>query len=265
MRPGTRAWRCGTAILLALVATLAAADDDAARPAHPRDQLLVTGQLWDMSTGATGGEIELDWIRPFSTRSSMLVGAVHNNLGNVSWTFGKLGGAWKVGPRTGLHAEAHLGRGSGLVSDFGYQVYRLGVTQTLIRGKLLAELEDQWVDIGPMFGNMVKVGLIVPTGRFGEVGVSYTWSTSGNLESSAATARLLFRYRRVAFLAGGGVGEAAAVAAVILPGLNLYSTNEFYVGVRFPAGSIEMSVVLDSLEAGTARRNALILGFKFQL
>jgi hypothetical protein len=236
----------------------------AAPPSRPPDQILLGAQILD-AAGATGGVLAVDWTHPLSPGVTLLAGASGATLAEARWAFGRIGGAWRVGRRTGLDGEVDLGRGSDAGADFGYRVARASLTRTLIPGRLEGFLQDRYLEIGTAKGNLIKVGLAFPTGAIGSARVAYEWTSSGNLGSTSASASFDLRAGRIGVLAGAVVGESIPSASPLLPPLPSAATNEVFAGARVPLGSRELTLLLDTLEVGATRRNSLVVGLRLPL
>ena len=256
-----RSWVAG--LLVCLFPTCVAAAD-AEKPELKPDQLVVSAQVLD-NNGVTGQVLEVDWVHPFTPGFTFVAGGYYSEIGDARLAFGRVGGGGSVGKWTSIEGALDLGKVREQPVDYDYRVARIYITQLLVPGKLDLLIEDRFLDIGQARGNLLKVGFGIPTWSVGTVGVAYQGTTSGNLDSWAATLRYDFRLRRIGYLAGFSVGRAITSSSPLLPALPTASSSEVFAGVRIPIGDQELMLLLDSLGTGDARRNSLFASVRIRL
>ena len=184
-----RSWVAG--LLVCLFPTCVAAADPE-KPELKPDQLVVSAQVLD-NNGVTGQVIEVDWVHPFTPGFTFVAGGYYSEIGDARLAFGRVGGGGSVGKWTSIEGALDLGKVREQPVDFDYRVARIYITQLLVPGKLDLLIEDRFLDIGQARGNLLKVGFGIPTWSVGTVGVAYHGTTSGILDSWAATLRYDFR------------------------------------------------------------------------
>lgn len=250
----------GAGLALGLIAGAAAVSGRAGA-----DDLIAAAQAQDLSPGGSGKSLSVDWVHPFSADAKLDAGAQAYELGDSRWLWGKLAASLRAGETTALYGELQLGPGEEGPRRFTYQLYKANLTQALRRGKVYAEVEDQYVDISATHGNIVKLGLTSYPSKSFLTALAYYASTSGNVGARYLTARAEWTLRRVTLLGGVSLGRTRPELFGVLDIGETRRSHEAFGGVRILSGAREMTVVVDALGLEGLRRLSLTLSWKTPL
>lgn len=260
------------ALLVALAAMAArdagAAEGDSASSAagdagKGKDYVYVTGEQDSLSPSGSGAGGGIDWIHSIAHgRMSTTLGYARLNLAGSTVGYLKLGAHWQNESKLAYYVEARGGAGNQSTGPFDYQTLKGGLVFPVVE-RLSLGLEDEYLHVAQTKANLVKSTMTyVPLTWFGTV-VKYQGTTAGTVTMNFLSGELDFYVNGLKIYGGYGSGNYilnqnfAPVANVVL------KTQEVFYGVKFPLGTNEVDIILDSISQPGSKRRSLILGWKF--
>lgn len=260
-------WR-GAALTLALLAAGQKANGQSADFVPRRassDTLFFGGQLVDLSTGSRGGTGEIDWLRVLSPRQSLNVGASSFSLAGTQWAYGRLGTTLKPASRTTLHAETELGRGREAGKGFGYKSLRGSLAYEVLEKRLVFEIEDRYLQIQQISGNVLKIGAsFLPSASLSVTAAAHG-TTSGNVDTRVLVLRVDREGKAFSAFAGVSAGRSRPVLVELAATGPAQGLRQAFGGVGIPVGRLRLIMALDWLDLGEVRRGSLMMSWKLPL
>lgn len=203
------------ALLVGLPASRAIAVDPPSpspTPAAAGDPRLVfstNGARLTGGIGAAGGSAIV--LGDLGGGTALGAGVEYQTVSNAHWTLGEFTGSVAPGLRTHLYLEAHVGAGDlGKDHAFHYSLVAAGLLEQLT-SKVAVQLEERYIDVDTVHGNLPKVGLSLQATKELLASVSYASVVGGNLGAHLGTVRIDYTGRSFSALAGISGGQAALV------------------------------------------------------
>lgn len=205
----------------------------------------VRGQITvSLSGEEDGGSASILW----TTRPLMAFGLSHHQFQSAHWTYGTMSYGWRSA-RWITQAEANLGAGKSNDS-FSYSVFRLSATREIFPARLYLEIEDRYLDIDLLRGNLVRGGVLWFPDQDWTISSSVYGSTGGNLGMRYVTARLDRNPSPAGFLVGATVGRSEPGFFRELAEAPPGSSREIFGGVSFLTSSGKAMIVVSSSRTG---------------
>lgn len=260
-------WR-GAALTLFLLALGRQADAQTADFVPRRatsDTLFFGGQLVDLSTGSRGGTGEIDWLHVLSPRRSLNVGASSFSLAGTQWAYGRLGSTLKPASRTTLHAETELGRGREAGRGFAYKSLRGSLAHEVLEKRLVVEIEDRFLSVQQVSGNVVKLGAAyLPSATFSVTAAAHG-TTSGNVDTRVLVLRVDREAKAFSAFAGVSAGRSRPVLVELGATGPAQRLRQAFGGVGIPVGRLRLIMAVDWLDLGEVRRGSFMMSWKLPL
>lgn len=228
-------------------------------------QIYSSLQLDRLSPGNGGGALSVGWLRSLCSGALLETGAGSFSLHDSRWGYGRLGLSVRAGRRSLARLEVDLGGGRRQREGFGYRIYKAGLAHEAVPGRLVLELEDQYVDVDGTRGNVLKLAATISPRSFLDARLAYHRSMSGNIGEQGMSGKLGFRLGRLGLLAGLSSGRRRPEVAGIYPGSGVLRSSEAFFGVSVERSGRELGLVVDSLRTGGARRTTVALTAKVRL
>lgn len=266
--PRTPAIHLALSAVLWLVAgplPAAAADENpAAVPGSPRT-LYLSLEHSELSVGGDGGRLAIDWLQPVGSATSLVAGLSASQVGDSDWQVGRLGFLTRAGDDLTVWGDLYAGAGVRDGQDFDYGLVLAGLSWELVEGRLYLDLEDRYLDIDTVYGNLAQVALTHVAGSRLSTRLAYLRSTSGNVESEFVTGRVdLFTRQQIHWL-GGLAGGRTRAEVVEMIGGEASELRQAFVGLGFPLRDTELTLIFDYLELDDTERGAVSLTLRVPL
>jgi hypothetical protein len=146
-----------------------------------------------------------------------------------------------------------------------YQIYRAGITRTLVANRFYAEVENQYNHVADVTDDLLKAGVILHPWPSLACRLNYHFSVAGNTDSSYVSGQFNLS-RKLHYLAGFAVGRTTPVQFNLLPRNNsALASREFDGGVMIPVGKYELGGGLDAVVLPDIRRFRVFFMWKIPL
>jgi hypothetical protein len=146
-------------------------------------------------------------------------------------------------------------------APFDYRTYRGGMRFQLPK-RVSLEAEDQYFDVGPARGHLLRVGGGAVLRDRLSVQAAYHKGPNAELRAEFVSMRADSRVGRLGVLGGLSLGVTRPVLLGQPAGATALDAREYFGGVRVPAGRQSFSVIVDALRSDTLRRQSV--GFLWQ-
>jgi hypothetical protein len=239
-----------TAVLVALLATTAAADDD----------LIVSGQVDTLAGARNGGGLSVDWVRP---REGLVlqVGGAGFRLGEARWAYGTGTVARRLRPALWGTAGLRLGRGEEDGDGWTYLSAR-GAVQRSFGARFDGEAELQYTDVAHLAGTVAKLAATHRIGTVWSLQLARHQSVAGDLETRLWGYRGERAFGRVRVMAGGAAGHTAPQLLIPGSGGAPGRLREGYVGVTAPMGEQQVTATVGRLTVIGNERWTMAVSYK---
>lgn len=195
-----------------------------------------------------GASASIHWL----TRPVLAFGLSHHQYRNAHWTYVTMSYARRL-PGWITQAEADLGAGKA-ESSFPYRMIRLSATREVVPGRLYLEIEDRYLEIDRLRGNLVRGGVNWFASDAWSLSSSVYASTGGNLGMRYLTARADRTPAPLGFLAGATVGRSEPGFFRELSEAPPGSSREVFGGLTFLTSSGKAMIVLSAARTGNDDR-----------
>ncbi len=257
--------RCSVPARLVIVVGLSICLTQAFGQESAVNSFYVAGQFDGLSAAKNGGGAGVEWVHRLSGRSGMDLGFYSFSLAESRWSYAKMAGYSRLGENTTLYGEADLGPGRQGTEDFVYQIYRAGITRTLVAGRFYAEVENQYNHIANVTDDLLKAGVILIPWPSLACRLNYHFSVAGNTDSSLVSGQFNLS-RKLQYMVGFAVGRATPVLFDLLPrNDSAFASRELQGGVMIPVGKYQLGGGLDAVVLPDIRRFRVFFMWKIPL
>lgn len=195
------------------------------------------------------------------TGPRLAFGLSHHQYRSAHWTYVTMNHVRRL-PGWIAQAGADLGAGKA-VSSFPYRVIRLSLTREILPGQLYLEIEDRYLGIDRLRGNLVRGGVNWLASDAWTLSSSVYVSTGGNLGMRYLTARADRIPAPVGLLAGATVGRSEPGFFRELSEAPAGSSREVFGGLTFLTSSGKAMIVLSSARTGNDDRVRATVSWTF--